>query len=459
MGSIAYPKSTGSTTPAWETLSQILPRRDAAKNYWWDLTGLHLAILVHEAGYSLAKQYEALLFHYHWTVPYFGPGPGPKGGPAVWTSLLGPDGSPIEYSWKWNGAKGGHPAIRYSIEPISEAAGSTVDPLNQQAATEMIHRLAAQVPGVDLKWTDHFLATLFDHDKSKYAQEAAEGAHYTTTFMLAAEFDDSGLSFKSYFIPRKLGQPKGLIPLPLWKESLAQLQPKNNARDLVYDFVETSAEGKKLVPMILAVDTVDTSKSRLKFYFQTASTSFASAREIMTAGGRVPLSAAQLEELRSLIGAVTGTPDDFPEDAHVERTRNYNPAAVDNFVELPELLSGYIYYFDMAPTSARPDVKLYVPTRHVGPDDLSVARALIAWLEKRGRAAYGQQYMNMLEGMAAHRRLDQGKGLQTYIGIMFKKNGDLDVTSYLGAEAFDPMRVASAIRGPARPPRYSPGFD
>ncbi|RYP12516.1 hypothetical protein DL765_007278 [Monosporascus sp. GIB2] len=459
MVSLVYEKSTRSSTPAWEIISQILPRRDADKDYWWNLTGLHLAIMVHEAGYSLAKQYEVLLFHYHWTVPYFGPGPGPNGGPAVWTSLLGPDGSPIEYSWKWDGANGGHPAIRYSIEPISRAAGTTMDPLNQQAATEMLHRLAAQVPGVDLKWTDHFLATLFDHDKSKYAQEAAAGAHYTTTFMLAAEFNDSSLSFKSYFIPRKLGQLKGLIPLPLWKESLAQLQPKNEARDLVYDFLETSPEGKKLNPMILAVDTVDTAKSRLKFYFQTASTSFASAREIMTVGGRVPLSKPQLEDLRSLIGAVTGTPADFLDDSHVPRTRNYNPAARDNFVELPELLSGYVYYFDVAPSSTRPDVKLYIPTRHVGPDDLSIARALVAWLEQRGRAAYGQQYMNMLEGVAQHRRLDQGKGIQTYIGVLFKKNGELDITSYLGPEAFDPTRMAGARKGLPKAPRYSPGFE
>ncbi|KAI1109050.1 dimethylallyl tryptophan synthase GliD1 [Nemania sp. NC0429] len=443
MGSIdQLPKPTKSnTTQAWDTLSQILPSRDADKDYWWKLTGLQLAFMLDEAGYTLAEQYEALLFHYHWTTPYFGPGPGPKG-PAVWASLLGPDGSPIEYSWKWNEKVSGHPAIRYSIEPISRAAGTTLDPLNQLAASEMLHRLAVQVPGVNLQWTEHFLATLFDHDKAKYAQEAAAGAHYTTTFMLAAEFNPSApMSFKSYFIPRKLGQGKGLIPLPLWKNSLVQLQPENTARDLVYDFIETSPEGPKMVPMILAVDNVPIAKSRLKFYLQTSSTSFASAREIMTVGGRVPLTESQLGDLRSLISAVVG---DFPEDEHVPRTRNYSPAAQDNFVEIPELLAGYIYYFDMAPTSKTPDVKLYIPTRHIGPDDLTIARGLVGWLENHGRGGYGQNYMKMLLSLAEHRRLDAGKGLQTYIGIMFKKDGKLDITSYLGAEAFDPARMRGA---------------
>lgn len=133
---------------------------------------------------------------------------------------------------------------------MSKASGTTLDPLNQLAPGEMIHRLAAHVPGVDLKWTEHFLSTLFDHDKAKYAEEAAAGAHYTTTFMLAAEFNSkSDMSFKSYFMPRKLGQGKGMVPLPAWKDSLAKLQAKNVARDEVYDFLNTSAVGKKLVPM------------------------------------------------------------------------------------------------------------------------------------------------------------------------------------------------------------------
>lgn len=70
MGSIAYATAPPikSPPPAWQTLSQILPLRDADKDYWWGLTGLQLAHMLHEADYPLAKQYEALLFHYHWTV-------------------------------------------------------------------------------------------------------------------------------------------------------------------------------------------------------------------------------------------------------------------------------------------------------------------------------------------------------------------------------------------------------
>ena len=55
-------------TAAWETLAQYLPARSPDTDYWWQLTGRHLAVLAEAAGYPIDKQYEVLLFHYHWAV-------------------------------------------------------------------------------------------------------------------------------------------------------------------------------------------------------------------------------------------------------------------------------------------------------------------------------------------------------------------------------------------------------
>lgn len=52
----------------WEALSRWLPTRDDDSNYWWNVTGPHMAAMLEEAGYSKEKQYENLLIHYHWTV-------------------------------------------------------------------------------------------------------------------------------------------------------------------------------------------------------------------------------------------------------------------------------------------------------------------------------------------------------------------------------------------------------
>lgn len=167
----------------------------------------------------------------------------------MWQSKMAPDATPIEYSWKWNTADGvGHPCVRYAIEPISRESGSAADPLNQLAARDLCHKLAAQVPSMDLEWTEHFMATLFDPNKYKYAQEAKAGARFTTTFMFSIEVHEEAFTFKTYFMPREPGKDNG-IPLSSWKNSLAQLQPHNSARDTVYDFLETSLEGQSMFPM------------------------------------------------------------------------------------------------------------------------------------------------------------------------------------------------------------------
>lgn len=53
---------------AWKALSQYLPTRNPDSDFWWQLTGRQLAAILEAAGYPIEKQYEALLFHYLWTV-------------------------------------------------------------------------------------------------------------------------------------------------------------------------------------------------------------------------------------------------------------------------------------------------------------------------------------------------------------------------------------------------------
>ncbi|KAL2834000.1 hypothetical protein BJY01DRAFT_224778 [Aspergillus pseudoustus] len=53
---------TGQSTKAWEALSPCLPSRTPDLDYWWALTGMHLAIMLEAGGYSIEKQCEALIF-------------------------------------------------------------------------------------------------------------------------------------------------------------------------------------------------------------------------------------------------------------------------------------------------------------------------------------------------------------------------------------------------------------
>lgn len=60
----------GYSTQAWKVLFQTLPSRGPDTDAWWRLTGRHLAVLLDAAAYPIEKQYECLLYHYHYAVRF-----------------------------------------------------------------------------------------------------------------------------------------------------------------------------------------------------------------------------------------------------------------------------------------------------------------------------------------------------------------------------------------------------
>ncbi|KEY72290.1 hypothetical protein S7711_00288 [Stachybotrys chartarum IBT 7711] len=442
------------TTEAWRTLSQYLPNRDADSDFWWRYCGLHLAILLEEADYPLHKQLDALVFFYHWGAPFMGPTPGGNGKIINWKSLVQPDGTPIEYSWKWPQA-GGKPEVRYDLEPIGKDAGTEWDPLCQAAAKELMGRLAATIPNVDNTWFHHFMSTLFEHDSKKLALAAASGEHISSTVLMAAEFLPKGVAFKTYIQPRLLGYPGGL-PSSVYEASIAGIEPETPARNALRDFLANSYEGQRMVPFSVGID--NRPGSRLKWYFSSAHTSFASVRAILTLDGRVknPHLERQLADLYDLIKTVLGLPDDFPETEHAgvflgakspynlpappprpptdaNGSNNVDDTTPTNFQ------AGFPYYFDVAPGQDLPGVKWSLPLRNYDRDDLSVAKAFTAWMEKLGRGEYCGRYMSLLTRLAHTHgvTLEESKGLQEFFSVMLKPDGELDVSTYYAANAFE----------------------
>ncbi|KAG8158444.1 hypothetical protein KVR01_011566 [Diaporthe batatas] len=436
-------KDRAHATPVWKALAhECLPSRGRDLDHWWNITGFHLANLIDRAGYSTERQYQVLLFHYHNIVPYFGHAPDSKGNVA-WKSIMSTDGSPIEYSWKWSTKPEGKPEIRYSMEAIGDLSGSAIDPLNQQRGRELMQHLATVVPTANFDWAHHFLAHLFDHDTAKYHKENVEGGMPPRgTLGHGVEYGHSGISIKTYFSSRRLGS-SGHPTLEQWDEAIRRLDPNNANRDALLGFLKENPEGKLLTPFTLAPDGAAADKARLKLYFTSPNTSFTSLREILTMGGSIKVSEESLQDLRSLITTVLSLPDDYAEDEAIP-SKPWTPPAKEIFNDQPALLGGYCYYFDIPPgLSKTPDIRFYLPVRQYGPDDGSIANSVAKWMKAHGRGAYASNFLQMMEGFAEHRKLDEGKGLQTYIGCIITKNGDLDVTSYFGPEMYHPARFAS----------------
>lgn len=359
-----------------------------------------------------------------------------------WKSLITLDGSPIEYSWKWNlGSK--EPEVRYTAEPIGQFAGTDADPLNQQATRELLHRLSTSVPGLDLGLFSHFIGILYVHDHNMYAQVSAD-SHNHTTVHLGFDFLNKGLKTKSYFFPRKLGQAS-LMPIPDYVKAIATVQPNNPCLDAMHDFLTSSPEGHLLTPYSLAVDNEPLADTRIEWYFQTPHTSFESVRTIMTLGGRIatPRLEDNLRDLRSLLNTVSCVATDYPEDKDVMAEPSVAAEQAAQFGELAKYLARYVYCFQIAPNKQLPEVEIYIPTRHYGLDDATIGRELVKWMEEHGRGKYGEGYLRALESLTPHRHSGAGKGTQTFISCLFKANDDLGITSYLAPQAYATGRSVS----------------
>ncbi|KAJ8120863.1 hypothetical protein O1611_g10255 [Lasiodiplodia mahajangana] len=206
-GTVAAKVKQNDSLQIWKTLVQCLPPRTGDCDFWWMLTGRHLAVMLEEAGASVGQQYIALTFHYNWVVPLMGPKPGVDGViPGRWKSLIQADGTPMEYSWKWNTAQDS-PTVRYAVEPIGEHAGTELDPLNQQATRKVLHQLSQAFPETNLEWTNHLYSTLFEHDNTKLVREGASGVKLSTNTGIGVDFGANGMAFKAYFHGQKLNQP------------------------------------------------------------------------------------------------------------------------------------------------------------------------------------------------------------------------------------------------------------
>ncbi|KAL2811620.1 tryptophan dimethylallyltransferase-domain-containing protein [Aspergillus granulosus] len=429
-----------SSTGAWRALSRILPCRDSNSDAWWQLTGKQLAVLLDAAGYNIERQYQCLLYHYHYAAPFLGPVPQGNNGQSNWKSLLQLDGTPFEFSWRWDNSEGG-PAVRIALEPIGSMAGTALDPLNHLTTHEVLYKLTSAVPGADLAWTHHFMATLFDHDYAKYIEEASIGTSIGTSLLLSLDFLQDSTRITTYFQPRMLNQPASL-DIPQWEASFQQLHPVAPSRRALHDFLTSNTEGKFLKPFGLGVDNCDPTTAQIKWYFSSPHTNFASIREIMNLGGRIGSTDTleyQFNELFDLLKTITEQPNSFPETSEFPVTALHSSPSASS----PDTLSsaGCVYCFDIAPSHALPAIQLYFPIRNYCRNDLTATQNLIEWLESRGRGDYGAAFLRALEVVADYRLLDEGDGLCSFLGCQFKPDGKLDLTSYFKPQVYHPAIV------------------
>ena len=315
------------------------------------------------------------------------------GNPHLWLSFMTDDFTPVELSWCWKECRQ-LPVVRYAIEPIGHWAGTSCDPLNLQSAKDFIYRARSSLSGLNFHLMDIFSRALLlpnpDVLNSRVAS-SSDGSEGSQMF-LAYDLKENGkTTLKAYFIPTlkamSLGKPK-LHLVQTAMDELSDSQPQmRTAFNIVTEYVGSRSSEQQLETEIVAIDCVEPSASRVKIYVRCRLTSFDSVTDIMTMGGTLDTPSMQtaLRSLKKLWGQVLGLDDDFSNSM--------------SLLSNGHRTAGILYYFELKPGARLPSVKVYIPVKHYGINDLEVAKGLSSYLKSRGNGFADDDYLGAMQSM------------------------------------------------------------
>lgn len=418
MARLQYPLVAGRKTPLWAVASKWL-QTTTTSQAWWELVGSQLAAVAQNASYAPEKQLEVLLFFFTQVASHLGPlrRPADTDGDIRWCSRLTDDGTPIEYSWKWNGDDSSIPEVRYAIEAIGPKTGTCSDPYNHAATRDLLGQLAPLLPASDMTWFYKFADALHINQFST-ATEKLEAPR--STAYIAFEHVAKGIIPKVYFLPATDVELGGAPTFATFARAIRSVVGNTPSLDAVLEFVSKDSVGITLSPDMLAIDCVDPSTSRVKLYangpeasLEFILSSLESIISIMSLGNRIQNIEKCVEELKLLLPLLLGQSSPSSDSAH------------------PSGLSGRLTYnFDVAPGSELPDIKLYIPVLRLGWSDDDVAAGLAKYLELKGRARHVDGFLKTL-GQLKALHVGNKHRIQTYFAVAFQKDGSLALTSYL----------------------------
>ncbi|KAB8074616.1 putative dimethylallyl tryptophan synthase [Aspergillus leporis] len=407
--------------PTFDALCRFLPVGNEDEQFWWKLTGRHLARMMHEAGYPEHRQVECLLFHRFKIVPTFGPQPHSA---EPWyrsrVAASAGDGAPISYSWRF-GTTDKMPYIRNYIEPLGALTGTAADPNNEVATKALLQDFSTTLPNVDLS----LFWTFEPHFRSQFADKAEREKYAGPSILTGVEMspDSNAIDIKMYLYPRIPEQISQLLTTIL-PQAMREAYGDDVCLDslnIVKDFLTNHPDGRQLTPRgTTAIDCCRVQDSRVKFYVATRNTSFDHIATVMTLGGRRPLTKEILNQLRELWYELNGLASDFPTSEQV-------PSVAQD--EGPSSHHGVGFYYDIQPQLALPDVKMFIDVRKHAKSDMAAAETVVSFLERHGRGPNPRPYLNVLRDIVPAEELETRTGAQAFYSVAVKKD-ELDITAY-----------------------------
>ncbi|KAF1950337.1 aromatic prenyltransferase [Byssothecium circinans] len=333
-----------------------------------------LELLFQSARYPPKLQESAMYFFHHSITPYLGG----SLEPGQWQSFMTDDGNPLELSWDWSSGLSA-PKIRYSIEPVGAKSGTNKDRWNLVAPKHFREEIIAKIPGASSDWLEHFsreFAVSIPDCNSK------EG-HCSTLFYAFDIGKNGDMVAKAYFFPRFKAAARNISTWDVITSSI-QKAPGYTSQGLqaLHFLANFFGQEPDINLEMLAIDLLPPTNSRIKIYFRSQRTDFASVARIMTLNNTIKDRQYMqgIRKLHTLWTAIfessDSTEESLPEKSH--RT------------------AGVLYYVDFRIGDNIPKAKVYIPVRHYAKSDQHILQALTDYLEKDGKKEYLHGYRSVL---------------------------------------------------------------
>ena len=416
---------------SWDMASMWLGEKQDDIQDWWDFCGPQLVTLAHEAGYSPMAQIELLLFFRSIVSPKLGRFPHPcrLNACAQTRSILTYDGSPIEYSWKWNVSASDRPQIRLCVDPAGHSSCASETVTGKLRATDgILAQLAQRLPYLDREWYYYFLDSLHigRWENGPLHDNACLRQGRTPRLPVAFEFTPKGIFAKVYFtVP---AAPDSMSSFNTIADAVRPICGKDTAAlDECMAYFASDPVGTTFQPHVLAIDCVSPPKSRIKLYVVTPLTTFTSVISVITLGGRIPVPQSSIDEMWALFRMVLSLDDNFSRDEELPVQNPFQPSRAHR----EDYYNGLVYYFSLATRAQLPEVKLDIPVIRYGRSDENIAHGLQQFMISRQRGQYVDGFQRVMETLSQKHQPGNGHRMQTYISCSVEKDGSLSLTSYL----------------------------
>jgi DMATS type aromatic prenyltransferase len=363
-----------------EIVARETPFTDEDQKFWWQSTAPSLESLLSSCQYTEEEQLIHIRWYRRFIVPSLGPRPIPGVKPNFQPCPVF-DGSAVEHSINWKELDPKR-TVRFTIEAVGYDAGTDTDPFNQKATKTMLADMEQSIPSLDLERFNLFADRLFlpSHVATSLIPKIPSGTPLSQVWV-AFDLLRGKVMAKVYFMPILKWIHTNVSTKKLVFDIAQECNGPYGSFDapiaMLDSYIGSLPSDQTPVVEMVAIDCIESAKSRIKIYLRTAVNTLERAKKAFSLGGRLKGEAID-EGLKAL------------EDLwHILFRLQFED------IETTKILPDGSYCgnaIEMRPGHAEPEVKLHIPVRKIEGSDAQICESLAAWFRRRGNDNFASTY-------------------------------------------------------------------